>query len=127
MTMIPWRLGRCLVWDVTVADTVAATHLPLTSLSPGAAAEAASVRKISKYTDLSADYLFLPLAFETLGPISHDALIFIKELGRHLSVVSGDTRERSFLLQRISMTLQRFNAIAFRGTFPDSDPDLDES
>lgn len=60
--------------------------------SPGAAAEAGANRKSTKYADLSADYFFLPLAFETPGPISNDALIFIKELGRCISVLSRDAR-----------------------------------
>ena len=34
VTLIPWARGRCLAWDVTVSDTFAATHLPLTSLTP---------------------------------------------------------------------------------------------
>ena len=45
MSLIPWREGRCLVWDVTVADTTAASYLPSTSISAGSAAELAAVRK----------------------------------------------------------------------------------
>ena len=123
LTLIPWNAGRSLIWDATVADTVAATHLPITSLSAGAAAEAAAVRKISKYADLTTDYIFLPLAFESLGPISLDAQIFIKQLGRRVSESSGDRREGSFLFQRLSMAIQRFNAISFRGTFSVADPE----
>ena len=123
MTLIPWRSGRSLVWDATVADTVAATYLPSTSLSPGAAAEAAASRKTAKYVDLTSAYTFLPLAFETLGPINHDALCFLSELGRRLTQQSGDIREGSFLFQRLSVVIQRFNAVAFRGSFPDPEPD----
>ena len=51
LTLIPWREGRCLVWDVTVADTTAASYLPSTSISAGSAAELAAVRKQAKYAN----------------------------------------------------------------------------
>ena len=28
LTLIPWRKGRCLIWNATVADTTAASYLP---------------------------------------------------------------------------------------------------
>lgn len=37
----------------------------VTSLSAGAAAESAAVRKTVKYADLITDYIFLPLTFES--------------------------------------------------------------
>ena len=40
-TMIPWSRGRCVAWDVTFSDTFAATHQPLTSITPLAAADRA--------------------------------------------------------------------------------------
>ena len=43
--------------------------------------------------------------------------IFLREIGKRLTTISGDPRETSFLLQRISVTLQRYNAVAFRGSF----------
>ena len=60
---------------------------------------------------------FLPVACETMGPINLEGLALIKELGARLSAVTGDPRECSFLLQRISIVIQRSNAVAFRGTF----------
>ena len=45
VTIILWRSGRCVTWDVTVADTYAASYLGETSLLAGAAAERAASRK----------------------------------------------------------------------------------
>ena len=45
VTMFPWSGGRCVAWDVTVPDTFAATHLPLTSITPSAAAEEPQLTK----------------------------------------------------------------------------------
>ena len=72
VTMIPWASGRCLgslAWDTTVADTLAPSHLPSTAALAGAAAEHAARSKHAKYAAISATRTFVPLAFETLGPI----------------------------------------------------------
>ena len=98
-------------------DTLAASYLSETSQTVGAAAERAAVRKHEKYQPLASTHLFVPLAFETMGPINSEGLVFLSELGQKLSLVSGDPRETSFLFQRFSITMQRFNALAFRGTF----------
>ena len=65
-------------------------------------------------------YNFVPVAFETLGPINTAGTEFIDEIGRRSHAISGDSREKAFLWQRLSMALQRFNAICFRGTFGDT-------
>ena len=100
LTLIPWRVGRCLIWDATVTDILAASYLPDTSQTAGAAAEKASARKLDKYNQLSSTYLFVPLAFETLGPINNEGLTFLSDLGQKLGTVTGDPRETSFLFQR---------------------------
>ncbi|XP_073957075.1 uncharacterized protein [Choristoneura fumiferana] len=38
-TLVPWTLGRTLVWDATCVDTLAASHIQSTALRAGAAAE----------------------------------------------------------------------------------------
>src|SRR6218665_3924035 len=117
LTLIPRRMGRALIWDATVTDTLAASYLPSTSVAAAAAAEQAADRKCAKYDILSKTYHFVPLACETLGPINNSGHLFIKDLGRYLPRLTGDTRETSHLYQRISITIQRFNAIAFQDSF----------
>ena len=116
LTLIPWHSGRSLIWDVTVADTLAPSHLPFTALTPGKAADIVAGRKETKYASLTPAYLFVPLAFETMGPIHDKALSFIIELGKRLTLCSGDQHEGAFLLQRLSMAIQRFNRICFEGS-----------
>ena len=53
---------------------------------------------------------------ETLGPINDKGLEFIADLGRHLTQATGEPRESSFF-QRLSITIQRFNAVALSGSF----------
>ena len=44
------------------------------------------------------------------------------DLGRRISLVSGEDREPQFLFQRISVAIQRFNAVLLRrGFFLSSD------
>src|SRR6218665_2286377 len=113
------------VWDKPVKhretssliDTLAASYLPSTAIATAAAAD----RKCAKYDILSKTYHFVPLAYETLGMVNNSGHLFITELGRCLSRFTGDTRETSHLYQRISITIQRFNAIAFQGSFVPQD------
>ena len=58
------------------------------------------------------------IALETLGPLSNKTSTFLRELGRRLTIATEDPRETSFLLQRISVAVQRFNAIRIRDSFP---------
>ena len=53
-------------------------------------------------------------AFETFGPINSDGLTCISELGRRTFAVIDNPRETSFLFQRLSVAIQRFNAVLFR-------------
>ena len=117
MTLIPWREGRCLVWDVTVADTTAASYLQSTSVSAGSAAESAATRKQAKYAELTQRYEFVPIAIESHGSYSKSATDFLSELGRRLSTITSDPRETSHLYQRLSIALQRFNAVCVYDTF----------
>jgi len=70
----------------------------------------AATRKCQKYSELSTAYLFLPIAVETLGRMIDSAYEFFEILSRKIPDVSGDSREVSFLFQRLSIIIQRFNA-----------------
>ena len=109
-----WR--KFLVWDVTV-NTVADLYVSSASISAGTVAENAAVRKSNKYAEMADEYLFLPIAIECLGSINEIAQDFIKVLGRMAKELSDDPRETAFLSQRLSVTLQRGNAICFKDTF----------
>jgi len=117
LTSIPWREGRCATWDVTVTNTVAASYLATSSVCAASAAEAAATRKDDKYAEISRVHLFFPLAFETMGPINQVGQDFISELGRRISSCTDDPRETSFLFQRLSVAVQRFNAVSFTYSF----------
>jgi len=114
-TLIPWARGKCLAWEATIPDTLASCHLPATRIKAGAAATHAAALKHQKYASLSSSHMFMPVAVETLGAWDEASLSFIRELGCRITRVTGDRRETSFLLQRLSVAIQRGNAIAFHG------------
>ena len=62
----------------------------------------------------------------THGPVNASALNFLSEVGRRLSSVSGDSRKTSFLFQRLSVIVRRFNSVLILDSFctTDEDPDL---
>lgn len=127
ITLIPWKAGKSLVWDATVIDTLAPSYLTASAAQSGAAAAIAEDRKMQKYHAFLQDHVFIPLALETMGPINTAGLNFISDLGRHLTLATGEQRETTYLFQRLSITMQRFNAVAFRGSFNKSTPDKDDN
>ena len=117
LTQIPWEEGRCVTWDVTVTDTLAASNLSMTSSTAGAAAENAAAKKVAKYAELSFAYTFVPIAFETFGPVNSSGEDFVNEIGKRIRAITGDVREVQFLWQRLSIAVQRYNAVCLNGTF----------
>jgi len=47
-----WSNGKCLTWNVTVPDIMAASHVEATSTMAGAAADKAASNKKRKYSAL---------------------------------------------------------------------------
>ena len=117
MTLVPWSDGKSLTWDVTVADTQAQSYIHMSVHTPGAVAEAAAERKMKKYECITQHYHFVPVAFETLGPICSAGLDLINSLGSKISNQTQEPRERMFLFQRLSIALQRGNAAIFHSSF----------
>src|SRR6218665_442615 len=111
-------MGGRQAWDATVIDTLAESYRARSAEAAGAAAEIAAERKSPKYTAILPAYCFVPLAFETLvGPINHEGMAFFNNLGHRLAQITGNSRGTTFLYERLSVDIQRFNALAFHGTF----------
>ena len=115
-TMVPWKCGKVMVWDVTCADSLANSHRELASRETGAVAACAEQRKRAKYTHLEATHFFIPIAFETFGAIGEEGRSFFKDLGRRIAVTTKEPQSLQFLLQRLSIAVQRGNAASILGT-----------
>ena len=120
-TLLPWSRGKPLAWDVTVPDTFATSHIASTSYLPGVAAEHAATLKQQKYAALSQTQEVVPLAIETSGAFNSEGLEFVKKIGSRISHASSDEKETAYLLQRISVAIQRGNSISFSGYFEQCD------
>ena len=116
ISIVPWSHGNFLAWDLTVADTLAPSYLTATSLRAGAAALLLEKNKQLKYKDTLPQYTFIGIGLETLGPAGPCAKRFFSDLERRMETSNSESREFTFLQQRISMIIVRSNAISLLGT-----------
>ena len=118
VTLTPWFKGKPLIWDATCVDTFADSYITKTSTKARKLADYAASLKHKHYSELmsSNNYILLAFAVETMGPWSEEAIKFIDEVGYKLQDLSGDKRSKFFLMQRISMEIQRYNAACIMGT-----------
>jgi len=61
------------------------------------------------------------VAIETSSVMNQLAVDLVSEIGRRISSVTEDTRETMFLFQRLSVALQKGNAVSFLATFANSE------
>ena len=97
LSFYPYVNGRLLTWYVTVVCSTADSYIDLAIQGPGSVSEMAASRKEAKYAALQTRYhIFQPISVETLGPINESARAFLDDLGRRISVLSGDDK-RAFV------------------------------
>ena len=101
------------MWDATY---LAPSYLTSASRKAGAVAVEAEQRKRSKHTSLDPTHLFIPFVVETSGVVGSEALNFLQDLVKRLRRATGEAKSRHNLLQRLSVTVQRGNAVAVLGS-----------
>ena len=99
MTVIPWEAGRPVIWAVTVACVSADSYVEASAREAGIAAELASTCKTAKYTNMSSQFVFHPIAVETQSLLNESARDLLRDVGRHTAMCSGDECESSFSFQ----------------------------
>ncbi|OXA62989.1 hypothetical protein Fcan01_03568 [Folsomia candida] len=117
LTLIPYKQGRSLIWDFTCTDTFAPSYLSHTLRHAGTAAKLAETKKHKLYSELEKQYIFVPVAVETSGVWGMEGLKFIQDVGRRMKDVTGPM-STTFLIQRISLAVQRGNAASIMGAVP---------
>lgn len=126
VTLTPWSKGQLLVWDTTCVDTFADSYISKTFREAGKLADKASLDKHEHYKNVKSDnYIFQPFAVETMGAWSTDSIKFIDAIGSKLQEISGEKRSKFYLIPKISLAIQRENALCIMGTIPPSSS-LDE-
>ena len=76
ISVVPWKMGKLLVWDATCSDTFAPSYIASATSNVGAVASLAEERKIAQYGHLDPSHYFVPVAFETSGVIGPKSLHF---------------------------------------------------
>ena len=102
--------------DATCSDTYAPSNIGVAVTGAGAVAEKSEQHKICKYSHLDSSYMFTPMAVETSGVFGPQSLKFIEDLGRRLKTTTDEANSKQYLLQRISMAIQRGNTGSALGT-----------
>ena len=95
-TLVPWSADKYVLWNVTIADTMAPSYATISSISAGLVAERSFARKLARYSELAISHSFVSIAMEPFGPICTETLTFLSELRSRISVVTGDMRETTF-------------------------------
>jgi len=73
----------------------------------------------TKYVASDSCNIFQPLAVESLVSVNNSAVTFLDVLHRQIAEILGDVREGSLLFQRLSILIQRFNAVWLYDSFID--------
>jgi len=74
---------------VTVVHTLAASYVSRSALQAGSAAAAAEDKKSAMYCSLWSSHIFIPVAVESLGPLTDNAHHFLNEIGKRISLCTG--------------------------------------
>ena len=72
--------------------------------------------KVEKYAGLQGQYDFYPIGFETFGSWGPSAVDILNQVCRRIKEHTGDLRTMDYLRQRISIEIQRGNAVSVLGT-----------
>ena len=84
--------GKAVAWNVTVIDTFAQSHIGDTFSLAGAVVNHAAALKTSKYANIIDTNICVPIAIETGGAWDQQAIEFIQELGKRISVATKEPK-----------------------------------
>jgi hypothetical protein len=116
VTVIPWKRGQSLAWDVTCWDTLAPSYIPSATSGVAKIANQAESSKNTLYHENAQSHFFVPIGFESLGVFGDCAMSFLKELAHHIRLKTADPQSFHHLCKTISVTIQRFNSVAILGS-----------
>ena len=91
----------------------------------GSAAAGREDKKVEKYSNLSENYHFVPVGIETYGAYGPQAFKLIKQIGKKIQEATGEKLSTFYLMQRISIAIQKGNAVCVRGCPKKDSPGLE--
>jgi len=78
--------------------------------------------RMNRFINSNNNNNFYAIAALTLaGTWNQMAVELVQEIGRRVTLITEDSRETVFLFQRLSIALQRGNAVSFLSTFTATD------
>ena len=104
--------GKALAWDATCTDSFSASNLYAIILNPGSASSPTKDLKRQKYSQLVANFVFVPVAVETSGIIASAGCSLLTDIGRHISRATNDLHQMSCIFQQISVAIFQGNVLA---------------
>ena len=81
--------------------------------------------KLDKYSNLSENYHFVPVGIQTYSAYGPQAIKLIKQIGKKIQEATGEKLSTFYLMQSISMAIQKGNAACVRGCPKKSSPGLE--
>ena len=117
LALVPWQSGRSATWDVTVAHTLATSYVSQNALQTGSAAAAASARKSTKYSTLSATHMFFSSGCRDSWSLVRRSSQPHSRNRQKSHALHSDPRETTFLYQHFSVEVQHFNAVFLANMF----------
>ena len=112
ISIFPFSNGKALCWDVTCVNTFSESAVNGAAVEAGHAASKAENTKRTKYPNLVRNYRFEPIAIETSGVFGSSTKKIVNEIGNRISEKTGEKRECIWLKQRLSIAIQRGNALS---------------
>ena len=91
--------------DVTVVCPLADSYVASAAREARSVAELAATKKEDTYSGLAAEYIFQPIAVETLGPINGSASDFSHFWRRKLAITPATSERQLFGLDAIAYSL----------------------
>ena len=70
----------------------------------------------NEHAQINVIIIIIIIIIETAGTWDNMAIELVQEIDRRTTVITQDTRETVFLFQRLSIALQRGNAVSFLNT-----------
>ena len=112
ISIFPFSNGKALCWDATCVNTYCESAVNGAAVVAGHAAFKAENYKRTKYSNLIGNFRVEPIAIETSGAFGPSTKIIVNEIGKRISEKTGEKRECIWLKQRLSIVIQRGNALS---------------
>ena len=84
------------------------------SITIGAAVDVAERDKHNRYIELKVQHIFTPLALDFFVSVGPETELFLSKLGKLMARKTGEPRSLDFMLQHISVAIQRRNAVKYQ-------------